>query len=228
VAGLAGNFSLPVAMRPALEVIADLPDDAVDELRSVLERHPEVLFSRQAAMKQAATLRKVPRDQAESLMETTVPLVYFKGAHGKSTAELIADVNALLGRAGKGKAALTADQQGRLEKNLSRLLDSSSLTQAAKAIAVATDCPRLFTEARVISDLRPVFGDRTSEPPVGAVVTHTLRVTYAEEGSEKEFFVYLDSGDLKTLQDHIARALEKDTTLRALLAKINLKTYETS
>lgn len=215
-------------MRPALEMLAGLSEDAVDELRSVLEQNPDVLFSRQAAREHASKLRKIPPERAESLTENVVALLYFKGAHGTPTQEMLRDINATLQRTGKDKPAFTKEQLARLEKNLSRILDGSSLLPAAKALSVASDVPRLFTDARILSDLRPIFGEDVTALPVGAVISHSLRVTYAEEGNEKEFFVYLDSDDLKNVQEQIERALKRDSTLRSLLEKTKLKVYETS
>jgi hypothetical protein len=214
-------FRVPDWMRPGLEIIARLSDQDVAELRALLEKNPDVLFSRQAAAKHAGKLRQMPAQESQLLLETVVPLIYFMGAQGKSPQVLLQDIH-------EAVREMPADQYGRFSSNLSRILTDSSLVVAAKALSVATDCPRLFTESRIISDLRPIFGEQTSEPPSGAVITHTLRITYAEEGGEKEFFVYLDSRDLDELQGQIKRALDKDTTLRRLLQRTNLKVFETS
>lgn len=206
-------------MQPAIGLIAGLQDPVVDELRALLEGTPQILFSREAASDHSAKL-SLPREDGQLLLEAVVSLIYFMGSHGKSAEEVVKEVS-------KTTHGMSIDQ-ARFEKNLARILKGSGLVFAAKALSVATDCPRLFTEARVISDLRPIFGDTVAESPLGAVITHSLRITYAEEGDEKEFFVSLDSRDLTTLQDHIARALQKDKTLRALVANTKLKIYETS
>jgi hypothetical protein len=223
---VAESFRVPDAMRPGLELLATLEEPALNELRNVLEQNPDVLFSRQAAEVHAAKLQTLGREQAQTLLEAVVPLIYLMGSQGKHADALLKDIGAAMRRSGKAGGGL--DQQGRLEKNLSRILSDSSLVVAAKALSVATDCPRLFTSARILSDIRPIFGDEASQAPLGAVITHTLRVTYAETGTEKEFFVSLDSRDLATLQDQIKRALQKDSSLRAFVEKSKLKIYETS
>lgn len=218
------DLRVPESMRSGLKLIADLSSEAVDDLRLVLEKNPEVLFSREATIRHAEKLRKLSLADAEALMESVVPLVYFKGAQGKSTQQILTDVSASL----QQEKPFTPEQLTRFEKNLSRILDVSGLVLAAKAIAVASDCPRLFSEARILSDLRPVFSEDVTAAPLGAVVTHNLRISYNEEGNEKEFFVYLDSKDLKSLQEQIGRALQKDSTLRRFLENSKLKIYETS
>ncbi len=217
------DYRIPPTMLPALSVIAGADDDAVTELVRLLEQNPEVLISRQAAHDLAARLTRVPAEHAQAVTEASVALLYFKSSHGKSTREILKDIAPSL-----DKAKLGPDQIERLEKNLARILDLPKVVARAKAISIAADSPRLFSEARVVSDLRPIFGDRVTEAPIGAVVMHNLRINYAQEGEEREFFIHLDTRDLKTLQEHIARALEKDKTLRALLERTKLQIFETS
>jgi hypothetical protein len=111
---------------------------------------------------------------------------------------------------------------------LSVLLDLSGVALKAKALSVATDCPRVFSTTKILSDVRPIFGDDPSKRPVGAVVLHNLRITYAENGEEQNFFVQLDTRDLKSLQENVNRALAKDSALRQFVQESRTQIFETS
>jgi hypothetical protein len=84
------------------------------------------------------------------------------------------------------------------------------------------DGERLYCEAKIISDIRPVFGAKPTARPIGAVVTHMLKCAYHEVGEHREFHVVLDGIDLELLADVVHRALLKDRTLRSLLEEMRL------
>jgi len=77
----------------------------------------------------------------------------------------------------------------------------------------------LYCDAKILSDIRPVFGDDLSEGPISAVITHTLKLAYHEGGEHKEFFIVMDQQDLITLFEVIDRAHEKEQALTGLLQK---------
>jgi hypothetical protein len=85
------------------------------------------------------------------------------------------------------------------------------------------DGERLYCEAKILSDMRAVFHDDAISKPAGAVVTHTLKVGYHENGTHKEFFVVLESADLEALKEIIERAQAKETILRKLLPEAGLQ-----
>lgn len=87
----------------------------------------------------------------------------------------------------------------------------------AKGFGVVSEFERLFESARVVTDLRPVFGDKVTDRPVALAVVHELRVKYYAADGSKEFFVSLDSSNIKLLREAMERALQKEDTLKALV-----------
>jgi hypothetical protein len=96
----------------------------------------------------------------------------------------------------------------------------------SKAIRLQRDCERLYCGARIISDIRPVFGDSVEELPVSAVITHTLKLGYDEMREHKEFFIVLDEADLDALQDVLERAKVKGDTLTEVLNSAKIPRLE--
>ncbi len=96
----------------------------------------------------------------------------------------------------------------------------SPLGITAKANGVLLEHQRTYCNARVMTDLRPIFADDASCVPHDAVVVHTLRLSYHEgEEEPKDFFIALDNADLKNLKTIIARAEEKAVSISRMLDK---------
>jgi hypothetical protein len=102
-----------------------------------------------------------------------------------------------------------------IRTSLAQLLDlDATVGVIAKAISVSFEAERLFQDGRVISDIRPIFARNLSEKPAAAVIIHTFRLKYYDVDSLKEFYVNLDSSDVKQLQETMQRAIDKEANLR--------------
>jgi hypothetical protein len=89
-----------------------------------------------------------------------------------------------------------------------------SLGLVVKAIEVLSESERMFADARVLTDLRPVFGPALDAGPQASVVIHTLRIDCT--GEPNRFHVVLDAEDLRRLRDVLDRALEKEAALKKM------------
>jgi hypothetical protein len=112
-----------------------------------------------------------------------------------------------------------------LKSRLGQLLQTGSVALAAKASAIQREHPNVLISARILTDLRPVFGD-SPESVQAAVVFHNLKVTYMLCNEPREFFVALDDQDLAMLQKTVARAEAKSKALRTFAEKAGLPDIE--
>jgi hypothetical protein len=91
----------------------------------------------------------------------------------------------------------------------------------SKAAGVMTDHEHVYCDARILTDIRPVFLE-VADAPTTAVVIHTLKLVY-HEGNEnagrKEFRIALDINDLRNLSDLLKRAITKSETLKTSSSK---------
>ena len=139
--------------------------------------------------------------------------------------KFVSDVIGAL-RVAKVPVALAADGEVAFHTRLSTLLSTTSLAISAKAQVLQRDYARLFHDAKIITDMRPVFEQSTKEPPQGVLLDHTLKVVYHEGlGDHQELYLALDSSDLVALKKVIERAEEKEQTLRSLLASKSIKVF---
>jgi hypothetical protein len=106
---------------------------------------------------------------------------------------------------------------------LTILLSAEVFGIVSKAWDLRTDDERVFCHARIITDLRPVFGQNVESGPKAMVVVHLLKLAF-HRGSERhqEFYVSLDGDDLTTLRNLIDRAEEKAKTLKSCIKDVKL------
>jgi len=109
-----------------------------------------------------------------------------------------------------------------LRANLRRLLTLGTLGVSAKALGVMVDHAQVFRNARVISDLRPIFGSDPASKPEAATLVHTLKIDLRTKEAQRAFYVAMDSRDLQILRRAIDRALEKDKALRKVCSASNI------
>jgi predicted RNA-binding protein YlqC (UPF0109 family) len=122
---------------------------------------------------------------------------------------------------GNESLILPEEEQNEFQDKMSKLLSLSTLGVASKIEQLREDFAKTFHAAKILTDIRPVFA-KPEERPVGAAVTHTLKIEYHEEGEHKEFYVALDAEDLEKLKAVLQRAGAKASSLKSLLKAANL------
>lgn len=108
------------------------------------------------------------------------------------------------------------------------VLTAPQLAELTKAMDIATEYPNVFHTARVLSDVRPIFGDDLASGPNGAVITTTLKIDYYERGRLESFYVTMDEADTRELRSAADRGLTKLESLKQFLAKVELPAFDTS
>ena len=159
-------------------------------------------------------------EQAYSFLGALYNLYYIRELSGVSPSTFLEDLRE--GLLENPELHFTQDEISELRSRLERLLSIDTLKLISKAARLQRDGERLYCEAKILSDIRPVFGSEATARPAGAVITHTLRVGYHEGKDHREFHIVLDSTDLEALNKVVQRAQDKDRTLRDLLKGVAL------
>lgn len=118
------------------------------------------------------------------------------------------------------------EQLSVLAERIERLFAIQPLAVSAKTLNLIGEVERRYASARVVTDIRPVFGDKEDCILLASAIIHTLQVTYFENGDRKEFFVALDAADLVKLRDSSARAVKKEGVLKETLSTTTFKNIE--
>ena len=101
-----------------------------------------------------------------------------------------------------------------------KLLAKPSVQGLAKIEDLATGQGRQFRDARILIDLRPVFGSDVSDEPEQFVLMHTLKLQYADGGIDREFHVSMTLEDLKRLEGLLARERQKLSSVTRLIRQV--------
>lgn len=128
---------------------------------------------------------------------------------------------------GEESAWLQSEEtSNRFKERLLQLLGVSTAQLIAKAHDILLEHAQTFSSARIVSDIRPVFGESVEAPPTAAVIVHMLNLVYFQAGERQEFVVALDTKDIQLLLDTLERAAKKTKSLESLIASTGMTYME--
>ena len=163
-------------------------------------------------------------EEIERAIETLMLLANLRADHGDSIPDFIDNLVRSMERDRRKELHLEASAQAQFKKNLTILLAVKNLIVASKAIYLRRDYEHTYCRTRILTDIRPIFEEDRTLPPVNALIVHTLQLVYHEGSGTKEIHIALDVENLSSLKVQIERAEEKTKSLKTLLAKVKLPT----
>jgi hypothetical protein len=212
-------LGVPHPYREPLTKLAGLSDDKASELVAAiaaLDRFAPVSLIEVAS---AAIL-----DDGGSVWEKqlALPLLALRGQLRKMTPEEIAERLSESGDLDLDEAA-----RSRFRARAAAILGTPVFGSTGVATDLQTLNERNYQSARIVTDLRPVFGDDVTVAPGGAVIVETLQIqTWGRDGGSQLLFVSMDEFDLRALQSIVERALDKTETLKTFIAEKGLSYFE--
>lgn len=214
------SLTIPERYRPGIRAIRNLSPEAADELVTALSGAP-IGPNIASIMRAAGVATSIQGPNLSMIIESLVSLGVVLYESEVDLSAFAHDVVKAMSEMADTDPAIRQDEAIVLERRFQRLLGCRSLTSASKAIGLRTDFPNIFCDAKILTDVRPVFGDDPKKPPPGAIITHTLKIDYHRcgGGRHQEFYVGLDADDLDTLARVLQRARDKNSSLRELLQK---------
>jgi len=112
-----------------------------------------------------------------------------------------------------------------LATRLTTLLDLEALGSIGKADDIITDHEHVFRNARILTDVRPIFGDDVGSAPEAAVLIAMLRIDHSTHGRRESIYFALDPPDLDSLKEVVDRATAKIRSLEDFLSAAGLAHY---
>jgi hypothetical protein len=213
---------IPKEVYPGFESILRLDDDSANQIIASLS---EAAYSPKPARVIAsmqAIVNLVPSEEVELISTVIASLYGVCNQPEQSLGEFANELVEVVERTNE----LQKPEQWEREKAVNfferALSVEGALSIAVKAIGVLNDHEHVFCEARVLTDLRPIFGSEVSSTPTSVVMIHNLKIVYQQGEDQKEFFVALDTNDIRALQIVLARAENKTISLKTVLEKAAL------
>ncbi len=171
-----------------------------------------------------AVIKDVPtlnRSDAESILRTLFSLYAFIADEETPLSEHLSELTSAMQASGRKELTLSEEEKVEFEQRLRKLLSVKTVLISSKVERLRLDYPNTLHDAKILSDIRPIF-DNPNEPPVGCAIAHTLEIEYHESGEHKEFYVVLDDDDLQKMKRIVQRAETKSASLKTLLKSAGL------
>jgi hypothetical protein len=175
------------------------------------------------ALSAIRSVSAINADDFKQIAEALAGLYSVRSIRDVPVEEFVEDVCDAMEIIPEEQLRLPLSEREQFKGKLRTLMGAELFAIAAKAYDLATDDERTFCGARILTDLRPVFGGRIEDGPRAMVVVHLLKLAY-HQGSDKheQFYLSLDDGDLKELRRLIDRAEAKAATLRSAVKDVRL------
>lgn len=220
------QLQVPRGQQGALARLVSISAERFDALVAALASlTPSIAISDLAA--RAAEVAGADPEETEEILSLASTLYVMRDLDGidvDDLSEAVCDA-----AANTDDPALRLDEAKRqlLKTRIAKLIAlDRPLGITAKALNVFADTDKLFCNARVVTDLRPIFlPGGGHDPQAGAaVVAHTLRISYHQGGGGlKHFYVVLEAEDVRRLGRLLDRALDKERSIRAVAEKGGLE-----
>lgn len=211
------GLTIPKEYEQGVVVIKSLTDSDVNRILEVFK--DQSLTSDPGSI--LSLVRPILTQRSEVEIKNFVDALrslYFLRAHADiETGKFVDDLVEAI-RASKNKQVQTSDPEelARLRTTFKSLLTVRALSTQTKADELQRDFANIFWDAKVITDIRPVWDGDVRKPPAGAVITNTLKLEYHYTGGHGELYVYLDKEDIDTLLLALKRAKNKMATIESL------------
>jgi hypothetical protein len=203
---------IPAPYRPILKALLDLPPGAADGFVSTLDNTVPPVASRNQIIDIATQL--LPSLDAVLLVDALLSIYSSKG--DRSVGEVSIDI------ARTRTLEIPQDRQDHFAERLRAFLSVKVIANLGRALDIAYEHGLVFASVRIFSDVRPLFVDGPDRSPTGAVIGHTLKLDVVNNGNYESIYIALDTIDLESLRDVLAREVTKTTTLQGVLAQLDL------
>jgi hypothetical protein len=218
---MAISLSLPPIVTTALPILIGLPGNDFAKLDEILRGVPPRLYRKDVV---DYILSKL--DASEKTSFGQIPQAIASLHDGLLETDLSARefIDAVVHEYERS-SPLNDEARRTLDERLQTILNAPTLRLSSRARNVLFEQERTFQEARVVTDVRPLFSEEEAQLDA-AVVVHNLRIEYSEAQTSKRFYVALDNKDIASLIDVLHRAQLKVNRLQAFLGTTNVTLIE--
>jgi hypothetical protein len=209
-------LKIPKEFEPGFVIMKNLSDTDTEKLSQVLRDAAPGAEAFEVVPTLRPVLPTLSDHDVEELVDTLYSMYFLRAESDVSVEQFINDLGEAINESeNKNIRPSDAEELLRFKKKLKALLTVPPLLIASKAQALRTDFANIFWDAKIISDIRPIWEGDVKHPPGAAVITNTLKLEYHHIGGHGELYVYLDSQDIEVLMSVLQRAQDKIATIRA-------------
>jgi hypothetical protein len=213
--------TIPAPYRAGFAKIKRLSPTELESLATALEDVPATGRLKGLTTAVAQLVPSLRRQDVDSILRTLFSLSVLLTDEETPLSENLSSLTGAMQASDNRELALSDEERVEFEKRLERLLTIKGVALASKVRRLELEYPNTFHDAIILTDIRPVF-DKPEKRPVGCSISHTLRITYHQDGDHKEFYVVMDSEDLEAIKKVLQRAEAKESSVKSFLKSVNL------
>jgi len=210
VRSLSSLLAIPVALRPRL----------IDALRTI---GPNIAY--RELTQELATQVGIESETAGDLVRVLRTLYVLRETASASEPEFLTELNTVIDSTFKNAEFLKTGRDA-LTAFLKDALSVPNFSLVAKAVTLMTGYERKFCSARLVTDLRPVFGSDLAKGPVANLLLHRLSLSYHDGDDMKEIFLALDSSDLREIRSLVERAMDEEESIERASKTSGMPTFK--
>jgi hypothetical protein len=222
------SLSIPDRVVTGFRKIATLPEDSFKELLSALQNIPLIIHQQAVFDETLIEPAGVALEDVKVIRDALFPLYRGRGGSKVPADKYANDIAESLSSVSDEEASWLKDEKllNTFKERLVQLLSVSTPQLIAKAHDVLLEHAQTFSNVRIVSDIRPVFGGEVEEKPTAAVLVHMLNLVYYQAGERREFVVAMDTKDIQLLLETCERAAKKTKTLESVIASTGMTYIE--
>jgi hypothetical protein len=211
---------IPEPYRSGLAKIRGLSASDVDAMSNALADCPLNGGLRGMIASVRARVAALQLDDIEDIVRSLYSLYIYRGDSDTPLSSFVPELIVAMRSSGK-ELVLSEEEKATFQERITKLLSINALAMTSKTEALRDDHDKSFYDAKILTDIRPLFA-KPEEKPLGASITHMLKIEYHQEGDHKILYICLDAEDLEVLKKVVQRAEAKASSLQALLKSTNL------
>lgn len=216
------TLSIPQRFHTGLTKLISLDEARTNQLLAVIPKTPLTLRPEHLAETISRQVTSIDAKDLEEIVKTLVALYGVRASRDATISEFSEEICSAIERSESTKLRLPSKKRTQFKNRLEKLLAlEKTLGLSSKAFDVLTEHQRILVDARIMTDVRAVFGN-PKERPTAAVIVHTLKIHYIDCSEHKDFFVALDTSDIQNLRELLDRADQKVESLKAALQHADL------
>lgn len=211
---MSANLRIPPGGYKGLKIFQGLQPDALKELINALNRSP-LSFDRDEYVKSVIeAVSKISQDDLDPLLRTIFSLHVTYTHSDKTIHSFLDDVVDTIKASDQYEENFSSTDWTKFRESFENIFALEPLICLSKAVDIVSEHACLYSDSRVLTDIRPVFGP--SETTISALfITHSLKLEYFDATEERELYIALDDDDIKELIETLLRAQRKAQTIKA-------------
>lgn len=193
-----------------MRTLLGLQQQELDNVADKFAKSPPPFLWRKKVRKLLEGAVSTP-EKLEEIVRIVTGLAFLAASHPRGPSELRADIERDLVDRGLSEGLQ------RLRRFLDLLLESKALLLSAKATSLSSEFEQVYSESRILTDVRPIFENDAGARLLGHFLVHNLKLVVETTQGVRELFVALGEEGLESLGKDIERARLKAKQLQACL-----------